>query len=683
MIEISEELKELCNKKNIPKKYTIYFPELSLTINNDQIVNNTFSLDENLCSDEDLVFGSCEASKVKFTLADIQADIKGKTFTLTQTVNNTYSLPLGIYTVDSVTRQDNLRFKEVVAYDVITKSDVDVTDWYNGLSFPLTLAAFRASLLNHLGIEEELKTLPNDGMLVTKTIEPSQISGRDVLKACEEINGCFGHINRYGKFAHIVLEHSYGLYPAVTLLPADVLFPVSENDTSYFEQTSAATQVSTAMCQSVRFEEYTVKEIDKLQIRQEEGDIGAIVGTGSNAYIIEGNFLVYGKSAAELNTIAINAFGNIQKRPYRPYQSSNIGLPYIEVGDTIAFDLDDVVAGYVFKRSLTGIQALRDAFTAEGNDEAREQNFSVNKQIIQLQGKSAVLKRTVEELSSTITDVEAGLQSQITQTAGQLQTQITDTESGLQSQITQTASSLQTQITDSANNLQSQINQQADSIELKVDADGVISSINLSGEGIKINANKLELTSYVTFNNLETPGQTIIDGGNLKTGTVVADSVKSSWVYANNINADQVNAGVLQSMRIENDDIYMDGDTIQFHTGGAIKRSSSNNWSTTNRYLDNVISFASQAIQIGQYSGNLNNKLNIPMEEINIGYSGSYTYSDINMYGGVRMWGRIGFFGTSLHSKTSVSDLSTSATLSTTISKLNELLNVLQGYGLV
>ncbi|QHQ61395.1 hypothetical protein Ana3638_11935 [Anaerocolumna sedimenticola] len=534
MLDILDTIKALYNNdilplvaENVPKELVIYFPDLNLTIETDQVVDDSFSLEEKLCSDTDLVFGSCEASIIKFTLADVNQDLSGKEFIINQIVNS-YTVPLGVYTVDSCKKQDDLRFKDITAYDRMRKADIDVANWYNSLPFPLTLAAFRASLLNYLGIQEELKALPNDAMIVTKTIEPSQISGRDVLKACEEINGCFGHINRFGKFAHVVLEPSYGLYPAVTLLPADDLFPVSENDTTYFEQTSAATQVSTAMCiPPVIFEEYTVKEIDKLQIRQEEGDIGAIVGTGANAYVIEGNFLVYGKSAEELNTIAINAFGNMQKRPYRPYQSNNVGLSYIEVGDTIAFNLTDVIAGYVFKRTLTGIQALRDAFSAQGNEE-RKQNFSVNKQIIQLQGKSAVLKRNVEELSNTITDVESGLESKIEQTAGQLQVQITDTK----------------------NNLQSQITQQAGQIELKVDAAGVIAAINLSGEGIKIDATKLNLNGYVTVTNLNTPGQTIIDGRNLKTGTVTADEVRTSWVYAGNINASQITAGTMSANRI-------------------------------------------------------------------------------------------------------------------------------------
>ena len=44
--------------------------------------------------------------------------------------------------------------------------------------------------------------------------------------------------------------------------------------------------------------------IDRVQIRQEEGDIGAVVGSGSNAYVVEGNFLTYGMGSADLTKLA-------------------------------------------------------------------------------------------------------------------------------------------------------------------------------------------------------------------------------------------------------------------------------------------------------------------------------------------------------------------------------------------
>lgn len=61
-------------------------------------------------------------------------------------------------------------------------------------------------------------------------------------------------------------------------------------------------------------------------------------------------------------------------------------------------------------------------------------------------------------------------------------------------------------------------------VSKKVGKDEIISSINQTAEAVKINANKINLNGYVTMTNLSTPGQTIIDGGNIKTGTI--ESIK-------------------------------------------------------------------------------------------------------------------------------------------------------------
>lgn len=681
MLNISEELKKIYKNDSLPYTSELSYKELiltftdgtnTITVKNNQLVSDSFSLTESLCSDTDLTFGGCEASQFKITVADVETELKGMTLTVVQRVNNTYEVPLGVFVVESAKKQADLRFKDVVAYDYCKKLDVDVAEWYNALTWPLTLKAFRVSLFNYLGIECEEQTLVNDNVLLTKTINPETLLARDVAKQIAEINGTFGHMSREGKFKYIVLSLSYGLYPSVRLFPNPLLFPVSPNDASYNTGTEDENIVK-AMYKSVEYEEYKCEEITKLQIRQESGDIGVIVGDGTNAYVIEGNFLVFGKSSSELQDIATRAFGNMKKRPYRPFRGENIGLPYIEVGDSVSYEVDDQVVSYIMSRTLTGIHALTDTYEATGNKE-RTQVESVRTQIQRLKGKTNVLIRDVDRLSNTITNVEEGLETKIEQTDR--------------------------------------------NIELKVDKNGVINAINLSTEGLKIDVNKLDITGLVTINSLKN-GTTIIDGSCITTGT---------------INAERIGTGILTSMVIRNDNLYIDGSTIQFYGSGAIKRSGSNSWSTSSRYLDNVISFTSQTITLGQYSGDLNNNLDIPMKAINIGYSGNTSYSSVNIYAGAQCrlfvsssdylsfeyssvarekiaphgaWdlgsssypfqalyinqlyhlnsGTIGFFGTTPKSRQTVSKLSTSADLSSVITKINALLDALgtSGYGLI
>lgn len=53
----------------------------------------------------------------------------------------------------------------------------------------------------------------------------------------------------------------------------------------------------------------------------------------------------------------------------------------------------------------------------------------------------------------------------------------------------------------------------------------IVARVNEDESGIKIKADKVEIEGVVTFSDLEEPGKTIINGANLKTGTVVADRI--------------------------------------------------------------------------------------------------------------------------------------------------------------
>jgi hypothetical protein len=270
----------------------------------------------------------------------------------------------------------------------------------------------------------------------------------------------------------------------------------------------------------VRFEEYTVKEIDKLQIRSEEDDIGAIVGEGSNCYVIEGNFLVFGKSASELEQIAWNAYSNIAKRPYRPYQSDEIGLPYLEVGDMKEYSTDTPIRSYMLHRTLTGIQALNDETGAEGSEEC-EQNFGVNKQITQLQGKQAIIKKTVEEVAVSVTNLDLALTGEMNVLAGQVVLKVM--ADGRIAAVDLTADpATGTAIVLKADNIKMEGLVTANS-NFKILADGSIEVVNGKFSGV--------LTSP-TVNGGNINGATIVSSDGTYTTTISNGSVTSTAIWA-------------------------------------------------------------------------------------------------------------------------------------------------------
>lgn len=458
---------ELFKKDSIDKQLTIETDDKTTKITNVELHQEQFELTESICSESELTIGSCEAAVLKFTVSNIFLPMKDKMITVKTVIDNNTANPfqIGRYKVYSDTPTADRTKRDIVAYDALYDViNADVAEWYNTLlpdkDSVTTMKAFRDSFFGYFGIEQADAQLVNDDMKVEKTVEPEELSGATVLNCICEINGCFGHIGRDGRFHYIYLEQEIqGLYPRNNLYPADDLYP----------REPKSTRISKSLYISAQYEDFLVKTIDKLQIRKEEDDIGVIVGSGTNAYVIQDNFLVYGKGSEELTGIANNIYGKIRGIIYRPFSADCKGNPCIEVGDAVRLPTRyEIIESYVLKRTLKGIQALRDDYEATGEEYRSTQVNSVHKSIIQLKGKTNVLTRTIEETNSKITDVESGLSSEIKQTATDIRAEVKNTADGLSSSIEQTASSIRSEVSDSVNNLSSSIQQNTESITSEV-----------------------------------------------------------------------------------------------------------------------------------------------------------------------------------------------------------------------
>ena len=179
----------------------------------DRICSESLTLTESLCSGDNIVWGSCEAAKLTLTVADVEDDIEGKEFTATLSIGD-YSMAYGIYTVDSVIRQADRRKRKITAYDRMIKFDTDVSEWYQAMypedSTVHTVQELRDSLCDYIGVSQRFVQLPNDDLVIGKTIDPETLCGRDVLRAICEINGVFGHFDRtWCAGLHQFTEHGH------------------------------------------------------------------------------------------------------------------------------------------------------------------------------------------------------------------------------------------------------------------------------------------------------------------------------------------------------------------------------------------------------------------------------------------------------------------------------------------
>lgn len=463
--------KELFLKDSLEKQVKIEFDGGEIT--NTELHYEDMEINENLCSGETLRFGACEAATIKFEVSNIFTPLMGKWLDVSMTVEGANSpFSIGRYKVASDVPTADRKYRDVVAYDVMYDIlNADVAEWYKSIlpedDSEVTLKDFRDSFFRWFHVEQEAVELPNDSMTVRKTVEPEEISGATVITSICEINGCFGHIGRNGKFQYIFLkEMDVGLYPADDLYPSDTLYP---------RDPAQVDIVGKSFYISAQYEDFETEKIDKLQIRQEENDIGVIYGEGDNAYIVQDNFLVYGMGSDELRVVAENLYLKIARVWYRPAHVEAKGNFCREVGDGIELSTKyAIIYTYILKRTIRGIQALRDTYDANGQQFQADKVTSLHESIIQLKGKSNVLTRTIEETRSEITDMERGLSSRITQTAEMIQTEVTratEAEGTLSSRITQTAESITAEVTratEAEGNLSSRITQTAESITSEV-----------------------------------------------------------------------------------------------------------------------------------------------------------------------------------------------------------------------
>ena len=590
-----------------PPPAPVTHPGLLYYIEPADIVANSFEMTESISNADQIVYGSVEPSCMKIQISD-NYDVLGSNSELGNLIEGEFkdyadgrlweyvigrkiTMLIGAdgdeyhsdFYISDVKGEGTTKFKTITAYDALSLFDKNVAEWYNGLNFnSLTLKAFRESLCTYCGVEFEKVTLPNDSITISRTMSATSISGRDILSACCELCGCWPKIDLWGtnKLKWVTL----GATSCET-------FDYSQYDYTFRPDSTR--------------EEYDCKGINAVIIRATDDDVGGHypATVQDNPYIIQGNFLCFGKSTAELTTIAQNIYNQIANKPYRPHKTVITGRPYLEPGDKVTVKFADGNGGtfdtYILKRTMTGEAALLDTYEAKGEKEHREQ-YGISQQIQQIQGRTNELTRTVDETVNTITRIEyltpvlsktdpstewaddekaakEGYQwfdgtdlriwdgaawkltiypdyIQSTQpynakvgeywynpTTGEILRRTSAISWGYDSTVCIPTTWTQT--------MQTQLKITAEGVQSTVTKDNIISTINQSAESVSIDASKINLTGYVTISSLKAGGTTQIDGGRITTGTIAAERIDVDNLYVKHLSAaDGTFSGTLQGV---------------------------------------------------------------------------------------------------------------------------------------
>lgn len=484
MIKISEEIKKLYIEDSTPIEFEVRFKDNAFpTIKGSDVLSEQMTLHESICEEEQLKFGGCNASSFELTVFNLNSGIKGYEIEPVLITNQT-EIPLGVFYVETIEKYAGKDYKKLTAYDKMRYFDVDVKDWYDNLTFPISVKNFRDSLCEYVGVEQNDATLIADNIMLTKELDSSSgINGLSLMKQICEISGVFGRMDRYGKLDYLSLESSM-LLPADDLYPANDLYP-SAGSVSSENSFNIPTSL---MYEHPLVEDFFTSNIDGVIIVDSEG-AEYITENKGNPYYIQDNFAIIGQSYDTITQLATALVKKISNISYRPVNSSKIkGQPYVECGDFISGEVNSYgFETYVFQRDLTGVKALRDSYICKGKELLENDMNGVTAQLQRL-------NKTTERVKTSVQVTEKGLESEVKRA--------TDAESELSTRIEQTEQQIVLRV-DSATGKIVQVSLIGDTgsgTEFKVNADNINLSANdvinlLSGGTINLTSSNIIIES--------------------------------------------------------------------------------------------------------------------------------------------------------------------------------------------
>lgn len=396
---------------------------------------------------------------------------------------------IGLFTTEKPTRSSANSYS-ITAYDRISWLDKDLTQWLAGLAgWPYSLFTLADMVCRACGLELVNKEIPNGNYPVQK-FSADGITGRQLMQWIGQAAGRFCRATPDGQieFAWYQPVEKVAIGPK-QLHAASVSYD-GEGDISILSDRITATddglgnvaadcdilqlvddgegnvsvQIPTGVGQLYYYqnaltqEDYTVAQIAKVQIRQNEEDIGTIYpdDTGDvNTYIITGNPLLVASTAETLRPIAQTLYEQLKDVSYRPCKVSVPASMDIHAGDIVnitdrnglsfsAYVMTKTTSGQKDTLECTGSQR-RDSSTAVNNQSYKALSGKVlnlrcdvdgikaeNKDT---QGNLASLKLSVDNISSTVQrqeKAEENLKDQLTkveQTASGLSVRVSTIES--------------------------------------------------------------------------------------------------------------------------------------------------------------------------------------------------------------------------------------------------------------
>lgn len=454
-------------KDNVSTRVRFVFADTAQTVLGSERINlNTgVSVTETFCKGEDMSIGGCRSALLNVAFMNYDGTLNdfeyGKcTVYLDLKINGAWeACPLGVFIIDKPKKRRN-SIVSVQAYDQMVLLDAIADAWWDELTFPMTLGEIFASMCAVVGVESAANAdaLNLNVSYEDRPFQASEITYREILGWIAEAAGCTARFTRTGK-----LELAWF---------ADISADVPASRSAFTADVS----------------EYTVSQIDKVQVSATQTDVGVIIGSGTNGYQIMGNPFLSGASEEETllrsQPVASRLFAFAE---YVPITTRCMCDWSIQAGDIITLTLFGNTYEFpIFKQKIQwNGKSARVNYENTGNETRgvmsaeNRKSFSTSKAIHELEV-------TAELLRSAIKDTD-GRQTQILQTAEEmittaLQEYVKESDVGgmisevVSSEIKQTADELtilfNTQISDLEGETKDQFNEI--STYIRFNASGVV-----------------------------------------------------------------------------------------------------------------------------------------------------------------------------------------------------------------
>ena len=312
---------------------------------------------------------------------------------------------VGIFYAEKPTRTKRNSYK-VTAYDTMSKLDADFSGWLraNQAQFPKTIWQLVQLACQRAGVTLAGISLPINGSHSVQAFYADDLTCRQIISWAAEAAGCYAHMNADGKLQFLTYTDKRST--------AKITPDGASNSTAYYAD-------------SLSYEDYTVKAIEKVQIRQSDSDVGVIYPdstTATNTYAVQGNLLLTTGTEANLKSVVQNLYNVLKNVTYTPCKvsvPSSSGLAcgqIVHVKDARGREFDT----YLMSATISSGKA---SFESVGSA-SRESSSAVNIQSYKnLTGKMLEIKTSVDglevkasDLTGKYTDLKAtvdGLSSEV------------------------------------------------------------------------------------------------------------------------------------------------------------------------------------------------------------------------------------------------------------------------------